>query len=102
MTEQEPFDSLRAATDRATTAPLGPSSARSSPRFGRWIGHTVHAEYDLTVSPVLSLVATHAIAHHAEQHLLERAGRLTGATSPAGAHVEAATMWNHASELAAV
>ena len=57
----------------------------------RWIGHTLHAEANLTLLPDLSLVEAHSIAHHAEQHLLQRVGRLTGATihtSPAGAHME--------------
>ncbi len=55
----------------------------------RWIGHTLRAEVDLTVTPELSLREAHEVAHHAEQHLLVRVPRLSAATvhtSPAGAH----------------
>ncbi len=55
----------------------------------RWIGHTLRAEVDATVSPQLSLIEAHDLAHHAEAHLLSRVRRLTAATvhtSPAGAH----------------
>jgi cation diffusion facilitator family transporter len=55
----------------------------------RWIGHTLHAEADLTVTPELSLAQAHGIAHHAETHLLQQVRRLNAATihtSPAGAH----------------
>jgi cation diffusion facilitator family transporter len=55
----------------------------------RWIGHTLHAEVDITVPPDISLVEAHGIAHHAETHLLREVRRLTAATihtSPAGAH----------------
>lgn len=55
----------------------------------RWIGHTLRAEVDLTVDPALSLAAAHEVAHHAEDHLLQRVRRLSAATvhaSPDGAH----------------
>ena len=54
----------------------------------RWIGHTLHAEADITTT-VTSLTAAHDLAHHAEAHLLHSLPRLTSATvhvSPAGAH----------------
>lgn len=54
----------------------------------RWIGHSLHAEADLT-TPTTSLEVAHAIAHHAEEHLLDALPRLSGATvhmSPVGAH----------------
>ncbi len=46
----------------------------------RWIGHTLRAEVDATVDPELTLVQAHAVAHHAEDHLLHHIRRLTGAT----------------------
>jgi cation diffusion facilitator family transporter len=55
----------------------------------RWIGHTLHAEVNVTVTPDISLAEAHGIAHHAETHLLREVRRLTAATihaSPAGAH----------------
>jgi cation diffusion facilitator family transporter len=55
----------------------------------RWIGHTLHAEADLTVTPDISMADAHEIAHHAETHLLRQVRRLTAATihvSPPGAH----------------
>jgi cation diffusion facilitator family transporter len=55
----------------------------------RWIGHTLRAEADVTVSPTLTHPQAHNLAHHAEDHLLAYVPRLTAATihvSPAGAH----------------
>jgi cation diffusion facilitator family transporter len=55
----------------------------------RWIGHTLRAEADVTVSPDLTLTQAHDLAHHAEEHLLTYLPRLTAATihvSPAGVH----------------
>jgi cation diffusion facilitator family transporter len=55
----------------------------------RWIGHTLRAEVDVTVPAALTLAQAHALAHHAEEHLLEEVRRLAAATihtSPAGAH----------------
>lgn len=55
----------------------------------RWIGHTLRAEADLTVDPNLTIEQGHALAHHAEQHLLADVRRLSAATihiSPEGAH----------------
>lgn len=55
----------------------------------RWIGHTLRAEADILVSPELSVVEGHDLAHHAEDHLLHYVRRLTQASvhvSPNGAH----------------
>jgi cation diffusion facilitator family transporter len=55
----------------------------------RWIGHSLRAEADITVDASLSVVDAHALAHHAEDHLLAEVRRLSAATvhvSPAGAH----------------
>jgi cation diffusion facilitator family transporter len=57
----------------------------------RWIGHTLRAEADVEVSPMLTVADAHALAHHAEEHLLAYVRRLTAATihvSPLGAHPE--------------
>ena len=56
----------------------------------RWVGHTLRAEADVVVAAQLPVREGHDIAHHAEEHLLERLPRLTSALihiSPAGAHV---------------
>ena len=55
----------------------------------RWIGHTLHAEADITVDPAVTFAQAHDIAHHAEAHLLADVRRLAAATvhaSPDGAH----------------
>jgi cation diffusion facilitator family transporter len=55
----------------------------------RWIGHTLRAEGDVTVTADISLIQAHDLAHHAEEHLLDQVPRLDAATihtSPAGAH----------------
>ncbi|MEU4450095.1 cation diffusion facilitator family transporter [Nocardioides sp. NPDC023903] len=55
----------------------------------RWIGHTLHADGDITVPADLPVSAGHDIAHHAEEHLLEALPRLTSVVlhvSPDGAH----------------
>ncbi len=55
----------------------------------RWIGHTLRAEVDVTAAADLSLEQAHAVAHHAEAHLLTGVRRLTAAqvhVSPEGAH----------------
>jgi cation diffusion facilitator family transporter len=55
----------------------------------RWIGHTLHAEADITVAPALTVTEAHDVAHHAERHLVAQVPRLSDATihtSPAGAH----------------
>ncbi|HEX3811657.1 MAG TPA: cation diffusion facilitator family transporter [Mycobacteriales bacterium] len=55
----------------------------------RWIGHTLHAEADITVDPALTVTEAHDVAHHAERHLVRQVRRLAAATihtSPAGAH----------------
>ena len=46
----------------------------------RWIGHTLHAETNLTVDPGLSVVDAHAIAVDAEHALLHAVPRLADAT----------------------
>jgi len=55
----------------------------------RWIGHTLRAEADVTVSPTLTVGEAHDVAHHAEAHLVSEVRRLNAATihvSPASAH----------------
>lgn len=55
----------------------------------RWIGHTLHADADVTISGELPVSAGHEIAHRVEHHLIEQVPRLTGAVihvSPVGAH----------------
>lgn len=54
----------------------------------RWIGHTLHAEADITTRAT-ALAVAHDVAHHAEEHLLEALPRLASATvhvSPDGVH----------------
>ena len=46
----------------------------------RWIGHTLHAEVELTVPDDLTLRQAHDIAHHAEHQLRHTVPRLTTAT----------------------
>lgn len=55
----------------------------------RWIGHTLRAEVDVTVSADLPVREAHELAHHAEEHLLTYVPRLTAAlvhVSPEGVH----------------
>ena len=55
----------------------------------RWIGHTLHADGDITVAADLPVAVGHDIAHHAEEHLLDALPRLAAAVihvSPDGAH----------------
>ena len=55
----------------------------------RWIGHTLRAEADLAVDPILTVEQAHDLAHHAEAHLLADVSRVTAATihvSPTNAH----------------
>ncbi|MGW5241773.1 cation diffusion facilitator family transporter [Monashia sp. NPDC004114] len=55
----------------------------------RWIGHTLRAEVDVTVSRDLTLVRAHQVAHAVEAALRAAVRRLDAAlvhTSPAGAH----------------
>jgi cation diffusion facilitator family transporter len=79
-----------ALVDQARAAVAGVSGVLALPELRiRWIGHTLRAEVEITVSDDLSLAGAHDIAHHAEEHLLEGVRRLTAATihaSPAGAH----------------
>jgi cation diffusion facilitator family transporter len=55
----------------------------------RWVGRVLRAEASLGVDPDLTLVQSHALAHHAEEHLLTQVPHLHAATihtSPAGSH----------------
>ena len=55
----------------------------------RWIGHSLRAEADVVVDPMLTLAAAHDIAVEAEHRLLHDVRRLRGATihaDPDGAH----------------
>ncbi len=55
----------------------------------RWIGHTLRAEVDVTVSRDLTLMQAHQVAHAVEVALRAGVRRLVGAlvhTSPDGAH----------------
>ena len=55
----------------------------------RWIGHTLHADADVTVTDDLTVNAGHAIAHAVDHHLTEQVPRLSGAVvhvSPVGSH----------------
>jgi cation diffusion facilitator family transporter len=45
----------------------------------RWVGHTLVAESELDVDPVLTLLQAHAIAHDAEHRLIDALPRLTQA-----------------------
>ena len=45
----------------------------------RWIGHTLHAEAEVTVVASATLSAAHAVAHEAEHELLHGVPRLTSA-----------------------
>ena len=58
----------------------------------RWVGHTLHAEVDLSVAADLTLDAAHRVAHDAEhrlRHALPKLTRATVHTHPAGAHSRA-------------
>lgn len=46
----------------------------------RWVGHALHAEVEVAVSPDLSVVEAHEIAHEAEHRLLHAMPRLARAT----------------------
>jgi cation diffusion facilitator family transporter len=76
--------------DQATAAVAGVAGVDEVRELRiRWIGHTLRAEADVTVAATLTVEQAHDIAHHAEEHLLSRVLRLTGATihiSPEGAH----------------
>lgn len=55
----------------------------------RWIGHSLHAEVDLSVDSALSLQDAHQIAHRAEVRLRHEVPRMASATvhvHPSGAH----------------
>jgi hypothetical protein len=55
---------------------------RDGPGWGsrNRIGHSLHAEADVTVDPRLRVVEDHELAHHVEEHLIAFVGRLTAAT----------------------
>ena len=70
-----------ATVDQALTAIGSVDGVRSVAELRiRWIGHSLHAEADVTVNPHLSLVEGHDLAHHVEEHLIAYVGRLTAAT----------------------
>jgi divalent metal cation (Fe/Co/Zn/Cd) transporter len=70
-----------ATVDQAMNAISSVDGVRNIPELRiRWIGHTLHAEADVTVDPELSLVEGHELAHHVEQHLMAYVGRLSAAT----------------------
>lgn len=76
-----------AARARAAIASVEGVTSVDSLRL-RWIGHTLHAEADITTA-VTALAEAHDVAHHAEEHLLEALPRLASATvhvSPDGVH----------------
>jgi cation diffusion facilitator family transporter len=53
----------------------------------RWVGHTLHAEVEITVSSDLSVVEAHEIAHEAEhrlRHAMPRLARANIHTNPSG------------------
>lgn len=73
---------------RAALADIPLVDAVDSVRL-RWIGHTLHAEVDVTVPEQLTLAQAHDVAHEAEHQLRHGVPRLTAATvhtHPAGAH----------------
>ena len=45
----------------------------------RWLGHRLHAEMNVAVSPALSVAEGHAIAREVNHRLLHRLGYLSGA-----------------------
>lgn len=56
----------------------------------RWIGHTLHADADVSVDEHLPVTQAHQIAHQVQQDLIAHVPRLTSAVvhvSPRGAHV---------------
>ena len=76
--------------DQAAAAVLGVKGIQDVRELRiRWIGHSLRAEVDVTVADDLTVSQAHKLAHHAEDHLLAKVGRLTAATvhaSPSGAH----------------
>jgi cation diffusion facilitator family transporter len=82
-----------ATVDQAMTAIRSVDGVDDVPDLRiRWIGHTLHAEADVTVDPNLSVVEGHDLAHHVEEHLIAYVGRLSAATIHVSPHntVEAA------------
>ena len=79
-----------ALVDRAAASLADVDGIRSVDHLRiRWIGHTLHAEAEISIDPELSLAAAHDLAHHAEAHLLCDVPRLAAAivhASPLGAH----------------
>lgn len=80
-----------ALVDQATAAVISVTGIQQVRELRiRWIGHTLRAEVDATVSSELTLTEAHELAHHAEEHLLARVPRLIAASvhvSPAGRHL---------------
>jgi cation diffusion facilitator family transporter len=52
----------------------------------RWIGHTLHAEAELSIDPATSLADAHTLAHAAESRLTAAVPKLTGAIVHAYPH----------------
>jgi divalent metal cation (Fe/Co/Zn/Cd) transporter len=70
-----------ATVDQATAAIGSVDGVKTVPDLRiRWIGHSLHAEAEVTVDPHLSVVEGHDLAHNVEQHLIAYVGRLTSAT----------------------
>jgi cation diffusion facilitator family transporter len=70
-----------ATVDRALAVVGAVDGVRGVPDLRmRWIGHTLHAEADVSVDPGLSVVEGHDLAHHVEEHLVAYVGRLGSAT----------------------
>jgi len=84
------MDAVEPATvDQALAVVAAVDGVRAVPDLRmRWIGHTLHAEADVTVDPGLTVVEGHDLAHHVEQHLIAHVGRLGSAT----VHVSPATL----------
>jgi cation diffusion facilitator family transporter len=77
-----------ATVDQAMTAIRSVDGVEDVPELRiRWIGHTLHAEADVSVDPRLSLVEGHELAHHVEQHLIAYVGRLRAATIHVSPHL---------------
>lgn len=67
--------------DRATRALADHPDVRAVDAVRlRWVGHTLRAEVELSVSDELALARAHEIAHEAEQKLSEAISQLSAAT----------------------
>ncbi|MQA02982.1 MAG: cation diffusion facilitator family transporter [Streptosporangiales bacterium] len=56
----------------------------------RWVGHSLHAEVDVSVDPEITVTEAHHIAHEAEHQLLHALPRLARATVHVNPHGPAA------------